>query len=290
MKTYKKYYFILTAVILLSLLLAGSAVAKSSGKVEICHRTGNGGFVLININSNALQAHLAHGDVAPGAAVPGQPGKSLGADCSLSSTAHTEPDESLPSTSNNGKKAEKVDVCHKRGNGTFIMINVDRNALPAHLLHGDGLPNGGVPNQPGKYFTTNCSISDVPKEQLVDTLTILPTGASFDSKVLEGGQLYELRASGTYTYNYPSNGWADAEYYLKNGVVVKGDTEGSTPYVLDLSINGYSSNTDWGAYEPMHEYTKQWTGTGASLSFSIYDSNYKDNRGSLTLEIWKINW
>ncbi len=31
-------------------------------KVDVCHRTGNGDFHLINISSNALNAHLGHGD------------------------------------------------------------------------------------------------------------------------------------------------------------------------------------------------------------------------------------
>ncbi len=35
-------------------------------KVDVCHRTGNGEFHLINISSNALDAHLAHGDALAG--------------------------------------------------------------------------------------------------------------------------------------------------------------------------------------------------------------------------------
>jgi len=34
----------------------------SNKKVQICHRTENGNFVLIEISKNALEAHLAHGD------------------------------------------------------------------------------------------------------------------------------------------------------------------------------------------------------------------------------------
>jgi hypothetical protein len=40
-----------------------SAVGSPQGKVDVCHRTGNGSFHQINISMNALPAHLAHGDV-----------------------------------------------------------------------------------------------------------------------------------------------------------------------------------------------------------------------------------
>jgi hypothetical protein len=39
-----------------------------------------------------------------------------------------------------GKPQDKVDVCHMTGNGSFHEINISRNALPAHLAHGDVLP------------------------------------------------------------------------------------------------------------------------------------------------------
>jgi hypothetical protein len=292
MKIHKKMSLIFSVVMIISLVLAGSAAAKSADKVEICHRKGNGSFVLLKINPDALQDHLSHGDAAPGAAVPGQPGKVLAADCSVNSTGQNEPVQTvpIPSTSNHGKKTDKVDVCHKRGNGTFILINISRNALPAHLTHGDGLPDGWVPDQPGKKLTTTCSIVDVPQKELVETLTVYPNGDLFSSMTLQNGQLYEIRASGTYTYDEIHN-WADAEYSLLGGVPIKGDSHYSNyPYILDLSINGYSTNTDWGAFQPLHVYTKQWMGNGEPLSFSIFDIDYHDNEGFLTVEIWKINW
>lgn len=291
MKIHKNYSIIFAAVMILSLVLAGSAAAKTADKVNVCHRTGNGSFILINVSSAALPAHLSHGDAAPGGAVPGQIGMELAADCSVLAVPQTEPVQTSPVLPIGvaGKHADKVDVCHKRGNGTFILINISGNALPAHLAHGDGLPNGWVPEQPGKKFAANCSLVEVPQKELVQTLTVLPTGASFVSQSLTLGQAYEIKASGTFTYN-PALNWADAEYYLKNGDIVKGDIEGSTPNVLDLSINGPLVNTDWGSYQSTHVYTKEWTGSGEPLSFAIYDSNYLDNVGSITVEVWKINW
>ena len=60
---------------------------------------------------------------------------------------------------------------------------------------------------------------------------------------LEKNQLYLLFASGTYTYNNAGD-WADAEWYLKDGEVVKGDTEGSVSHVLDVSIRNYPTDSN----------------------------------------------
>ena len=46
-------------------------------------------------------------------------------------------------------KAPKVDVCHTTGDGSFQLLNVNGNALSAHLAHGDGIPGDGE-------FDENC--------------------------------------------------------------------------------------------------------------------------------------
>ena len=57
------------------LVLIPVASAANAGKVDLCHRTGNGSFHSISVNANALDAHLAHGDVLqPNGAVPGGQG------------------------------------------------------------------------------------------------------------------------------------------------------------------------------------------------------------------------
>jgi hypothetical protein len=38
---------------------------KDDKKVEICHKTGNGGYNLIKVDKNAEKAHYAHGDKKP---------------------------------------------------------------------------------------------------------------------------------------------------------------------------------------------------------------------------------
>jgi uncharacterized repeat protein (TIGR01451 family) len=50
-------------------------------KVQLCHRTGNGSYHLIEVSVNAEPAHRAHGDAKIGEPVPGNAGKVFGAGC-----------------------------------------------------------------------------------------------------------------------------------------------------------------------------------------------------------------
>jgi hypothetical protein len=52
-------------------------------KVQLCHRTGNGSYHLIEVSVSAEPAHRAHGDGKVGEAVPGSPGKVFGTGCSV---------------------------------------------------------------------------------------------------------------------------------------------------------------------------------------------------------------
>ncbi len=291
MKIYKRFYVIFTAVMILSLIMAGSALAKSPNKMDICHNNGNGTYDLVKIKVNTLQTHLAHGDAAPGEAVPGQAGKVFAANCAVTAVSQNEPAPSVtvPPTTRHGNNAGKVDVCHRRGNETFILINVSRNALPAHLFHGDGLPNEGVPGQAHQKFSATCGVTEVPQRELVQTFSVSSAEKTpVSSMALDSGQLYEIEASGTYTY-YAKTDWADAEWFWSGGQTLK-DLAGYPPNVLDLTINGCSNNTDWGGYQSSHKYTLQWTGASEPLTFVICDTHYEDNVGSLTVDIWKINW
>lgn len=53
-------------------------------KVQLCHRTGNGQYHLIEVSTNAEPAHRAHGDGKIGEAVPGSQGKVFSPSCSVS--------------------------------------------------------------------------------------------------------------------------------------------------------------------------------------------------------------
>ncbi len=52
-------------------------------KVQLCHRTGNGSYHMIEVSINAEPAHRAHGDGMVGDAVPGSPGKKFTASCGV---------------------------------------------------------------------------------------------------------------------------------------------------------------------------------------------------------------
>jgi hypothetical protein len=55
----------------------------TEAKVQLCHRTGNGSYHLIEVSVSAELAHRAHGDAKIGEAVPGQAGKVFGAACAV---------------------------------------------------------------------------------------------------------------------------------------------------------------------------------------------------------------
>jgi hypothetical protein len=62
----------------------GRAPSSDDGpKVQLCHRTGNGSYHLIEVSVNAEPAHRAHGDGKIGEAVPGSAGRTFGPACSI---------------------------------------------------------------------------------------------------------------------------------------------------------------------------------------------------------------
>ena len=79
----KKYFMRISifsvALLALGMLLSGISFAADD-KVDICHITGNGTYLLINVSENAMQAHLDHGDALPGDNIAGE---LLLDDCSL---------------------------------------------------------------------------------------------------------------------------------------------------------------------------------------------------------------
>ena len=52
-------------------------------RVQLCHRTGNGRYNLIEVSRDAESAHRAHGDAKIGEPVPGMAGKVFGPGCSV---------------------------------------------------------------------------------------------------------------------------------------------------------------------------------------------------------------
>lgn len=97
-KVIKKISTTLVISLIFLFIITGMAVAAPkgpkeikdskgpAGKINICHREGNGSYHLINISENAKESHINHGDAFPGDAVEGG---TLGADCSLSAETLT---------------------------------------------------------------------------------------------------------------------------------------------------------------------------------------------------------
>lgn len=70
--------------------------------------------------------------------------------------------------------AEKVDVCHSEGNGSYHKISVSPNAVPAHTDHGDALPGEPVPGMEGYEFDEDCNVV-----QALETTTVTSSVLNF---------------------------------------------------------------------------------------------------------------
>jgi len=62
--------------------------------------------------------------------------------------------------------AQKVSDCHITGNGSYHLITISINALPAHIAHGDGQPGDPIPNMTGFVFGPNCTPTVAPPPEL----------------------------------------------------------------------------------------------------------------------------
>ncbi len=84
---------------------------------------------------------VACGDVSN----PASPSQGVSGVTSGSSAVALNADDSSAPAVAGGNKAAKVDVSHGTGNGSFYLINVNGNAVPAHVAHGDALPASRCP-------------------------------------------------------------------------------------------------------------------------------------------------
>ena len=70
-------------VVVVVLLTSTGAIAGDDHGSRVCHLTGGGSFHLITVDGHGVDAHLAHGDILPGSAIPGGAGATLGRDCAI---------------------------------------------------------------------------------------------------------------------------------------------------------------------------------------------------------------
>lgn len=131
--------------------------------------------------------------------------------------------------------------------------------------------------------------------ELVETLTVYANDSDGeDSDILESGKEYIFYASGTaYACNQPGCVIEfDAEYSTSDnsatpwvdGVAPPYDVHGAD--LLDLMVDGGFVN--WGVYDSSHTYQMDYSGTGSSVNFTIYDIYYPNNTGSLTVDIYRM--
>jgi hypothetical protein len=126
---------------------------RTSGKVELCHATGNGTYQKIEVSVSAEPAHRAHGDAKVGEPVPGDTAKTFDSSCRPTGGASP-----TPTPAPTPGAGHKVQLCHRTGNGSYHLIDVEVDAEPAHRAHGDAKVGEAVPGQAGKTFATDCSI------------------------------------------------------------------------------------------------------------------------------------
>ena len=71
----KVFAFAVGAAVIVGGMTYQTLNLSAGDKVKVCHRTGNGNAHVIEISSNAVQAHLNHGDslIVPDGAEHGDP-------------------------------------------------------------------------------------------------------------------------------------------------------------------------------------------------------------------------
>ncbi|MFA5009724.1 MAG: PA14 domain-containing protein [Patescibacteria group bacterium] len=113
------------------------------------------------------------------------------------------------------------------------------------------------------------------------------TGTPVDSPILENGVEYLIRVSDT--FNAGDSITADAKYSIRTGSEWTDIVEnyvGYGPALLDLQLDGTSPN--WGSYSPAHIYWYAMTGTGAAVTFQIYDIFASNNVGTLDVSLYRV--
>lgn len=86
----KRIFAITLAACLMGVMLLPSTASAKTSKVDVCHATGNGSYVMITISDKAARKHVKHGDGAPGDAVPGMDGYKFGNDCQPTECSYDE--------------------------------------------------------------------------------------------------------------------------------------------------------------------------------------------------------
>ena len=164
--------------------------------------------------------------------------------------------------------ADKTDVCHSEGNGSYHLINISENAFHQHLDHGDGGPGADVPGTDGALvFGENCVPQSAPDPCLLVAYPneTFPANSAilngsvpdtdfsyqvrvFDSSVLfgpvhDGSQIYSYSADLSFTQQDGSTPSTTASWTVGDGgfglsgAVAPGSSSNVSATVTQLTIN-----------------------------------------------------
>lgn len=99
---------------------------------------------------------------------------------------------------------------------------------------------------------------------------------------------YVAVASGSWDNNRGPLNIVDAEYSTEDNWATHMDGFGLDPEILELSTNNaVDPLSDWGYYNSLHTYAQMFTQASGTANFSIKDSYYGDNSGSLNVAVYK---
>ena len=138
--------------------------------------------------------------------------------------------------------------------------------------------------------------TDHPPGYVLQETIAVPVNGSVvtSSTVLLPGVSYTIRASGTFSVGGNGDGLGDAEYAnfsdppgSLQDVCGPGSFGQDLGIGIDDTVNDGRKSPFWGTYSPTHEYAVGATGAGAPIGLNYHDCLYTDNRGSLTVEIFR---
>ena len=161
----------------------------------------------------------------------------------------------------------------------------DASLLDGAIARADGAP--GEDAEPTAIDAPAQTIDGVPPGTVLAMLTIPVDGTIVTtSRTFAAGEPLRLRASGTFVIQSGAGTLADAEYWNWN---IAAPEDLASPVDMGIAVDDltpdYTKTPHFGAYSDSHVYEAPWTGTGGTLSARLFDGNYSNNTGSLTLEV-----
>lgn len=149
---------------------------------------------------------------------------------------------------------------------------------------------------------TTCPTGTIASFVETDTVNSASYVPTVGSSTLANGQTYLLVSSGTWNnggFNLADTAYASVDNWTTYmaGYDIGSYLLGSNEFKLQVD----GQFVDWGAYQPAHEYSYLYTGTGNPISLMVFDGDstaasatpndswYSDNTGSLSVNVYACN-